>query len=389
MYVFINDLLYNAGFEFSSRLIAYAVLATFGVITCIILRGLIRGFATRVLSQDNVRGVALNIIMQRVSNVVIPVVFIFLTRDLAGRYAFLGVLIEVAFIIVVMLIIFSCIKSVSTVYGTHEVSKTFPIHGIMQVVTVIVSIIGGIVIIATLVGQSPMVLLGSFGAMTAIITLIFKDAILGFMAGILLTTNKMIQIGDWIEIPNHHANGFVIDLSMTTVKVENLDKTITSIPAYTLISDSFINWRGMIDAGARRIKRPLYIDATRVCVCTDEMLARFKEMPLLANHFTQHEGATFTNLGVFRAYVTAYLRAHPLIHQSMTLVVRQLDSGATGIPLEIIAFAKATSGMEFEPIQSDIFDHLYAVINDFGLCLYQNPSGYDIRGIGKNSNAML
>ncbi|MCL2187129.1 MAG: mechanosensitive ion channel family protein [Defluviitaleaceae bacterium] len=381
MYTYIRDILYNAGFDQFSSLITYAVLAVLGVICCAIIRGVIRGIAGRVLSQDTVRGSALTIVMQRVSNIVIPVVFIFLARDLTHRYYFLGVLVDVAFIIVVMLIIFSCIKSLGAVYDAHEVSKAFPIHGILQVVTAIVGIIGGIVIIARLVGQSPMVLLGSLGAMTAIITLIFKDAILGFMAGIILTANKMIQIGDWIELPNHSANGFVIDLTMTTVKVENFDKTITSIPAYTLISDSFINWRGMIEAGARRIMRSLFIDAAMIRICSDEMLERYKKVPLLAAHFAQHEGATFTNIGVFRAYITAYLRNHDLIHQEMMLLVRQLNPTASGIPMEIVAFAKATAAMEFDPIQSDIFDHLYAVISDFDLQVYQSPSGNDIRSI--------
>ena len=381
MYTYINDVLSNAGFAEFSRLITYAVLVVFGLIVCMVVRAFIRLFAKQLVSQETPRGLVVNIIMQRASNIVIPVVFIFLSRDITERYSFLAILVDITFVIVVMLIVFSSIKSVGAVYDTREVAKSFPIHGILQVVTAVVSIIGVIVIIARLIGQNPTVLLGSLGAMTAIITLIFKDAIVGFVAGIMLTINKMIQIGDWIELPNHNANGFVIDLTMTTVKVENFDKTITSVPAYTLISDSFINWRGMIEAGARRIKRPLFIDATMVCLCSEEMLVRYKKIPLLEAHFAQHKGVDFTNIGIFRAYITAYLRNHALIHQEMSLVVRQLDPSANGIPLEIIAFAKATSAMEFEPIQSDIFDHLYAVITNFDLRLYQNPSGNDIRAM--------
>ncbi|MCL2202354.1 MAG: mechanosensitive ion channel [Defluviitaleaceae bacterium] len=385
MYNYISEILRNAGFEDFSSLIAYGVLLVMGVLACFLLRAVIRFFAGRVLKRATQREAALYILVKRASNIVIPVVFIVLARDLTGRYPFLGVLVDVASALVVLFIVFSCIKSVGAIYDNYEVSKTFPIHGILQVVMAATGIIGGIVIVAILIGQSPMVMLGSLGAMTAILTLIFKDAILGFMAGILLTTNKMIIIGDWIEVPNHNANGIVTDLTMTTVTVENFDKTITSIPAYSLISDSFINWRGMIATGARRIKRPFHIDSAMVRTCTGDMLERYKKMPLLKGHFTSMDEAgfdgQFTNLGVFRAYITAYLRSHPQIQQDMTLVVRQLDPGATGIPMEVIAFAKATAMMDFEPIQADIFDHIYAVISEFDLRLYQNPSGNDLREI--------
>jgi miniconductance mechanosensitive channel len=383
MYTYIMDILNNAGVESFTRLIAYAVLAVVGVAGSVALRAIIRVVANAgfKLAKKTPLDMALYTLVKRASNIIIPVVFIFLARELTERYALLGILVEVTFVVVVLFIVFSCIKSLGVVYSTCEISKAFPIHGILQVITVASGVVGGIVIIAILIGQSPAVLLGSLGAMTAITTLIFKDAILGFVAGIQLTTNNMIRIGDWIEVPNHSANGFVIDLTMTTVRVENFDKTITSIPAYTLISESFINWRGMVDTGARRIMRPFHIDACTIRKCTGEMLARYKENTLLGDYFN---GAVpdggYTNLGVFRAYITAYLRRHPQIRQDLQLIVRQLSPGAHGIPMEVIAFAMATTGMEFEPIQADIFDHLYAVIKEFDLRLYQNISGNDLRG---------
>jgi len=413
MYTYVTEILHNAGFDALSSLIAYGVLIVAGIVGCVILRGVIRGVVGRVLARaakKNVRMQALidSLLVKRASNIVMPVVFMLLVRDMTAQYAFLGILAEVAFVLVILLIIFSCLKSVGAIYDSYEVSKTFPIHGILQVIGVAVGLVGSIIIIAILIGQSPVVLLGSLGAMTAVTTLIFRDSILGFIAGIQLTTNDMIRIGDWIELPNHSANGFVTDLNMTTVKVENLDKTITTIPAYTLISDSFINWRGMLDTGARRIKRPILIDAASICMCDDVLLARLSGITLIADYLKERlaeisahnaaagyaagdmiNGRRLTNLGVFRTYITAYLRQHKQIHQEMTLVVRQLDPTDCGIPMEIIAFATATAGVDFEPIQADIFDHLYAVIGVFGLRVFQRPSGNDVRGNTSNdANAM-
>ena len=252
-----------------------------------------------------------------------------------------------------------------------------------------------------LIGKSPLVLLGGISAMTAVLTLVFKDAILGFVAGIQLTSNDMIRIGDWIEMPKYSANGTVTDLSLTTVKVENFDKTVTSIPAYALVSDAFINWRGMESSGARRIKRAIFLDAASVKLCDGGMLARFGKMELLRDYIAEKlreiekynaergcdlsepvNGRRLTNLGTFRAYVTEYLKRNSHIRQDMTLMAHTLPAGSEGIPLEIYCFADTTKWEEYESIQADIFDHLYSVVPRFGLEIYQKPSGNDIRTAG-------
>jgi len=406
MYTTIITILHTLGLEQNSSLIAYAALVAIGFFVCFFLRGMFRWFAARILRRfgedsPRVRVIVDSLLVKRASNIIIPITVILLVRELTERYAFLHTVAEVSFAVAVMLILFSCVKCAGMILDSVELHSNVPVHGILQGIMVIISIVGAIVIIAILIGQSPAVLLGSLGAMMAIITLIFKDTLLGFVAGIQLTTNDMLRIGDWIEMPDQSANGFVIDLSLTTVKVENFDKTITSVPAYNLIVQPFINWRGMLDAGGRRIKRALHIDSAMVRFCDDGMIERFQGFALLREHMEGKladiaeynaaldcdlslaaNGRRLTNIGVFRAYITAYLRQHPGIRQDLTLVVRQLDPGENGIPMEIIAFAAATSAVDFEPIQADIFDHLYAVISEFELSLYQNPSGSDVRRVG-------
>jgi len=258
-------------------------------------------------------------------------------------------------------------------------------------------IIGGVIIISAVVGRSPAALLGSIGAMTAITSIVFKDAILGFVAGIQLTANDMIRIGDVIEMPGRSILGTVTDISLTTVKIQDFDKTIVSVPAYALVSEAFVNRRGMIDAGARRIKRSFNIDATGILLCDEQMIEKFKNIALIKNYILDKledieksnskldcdmsektNGRRMTNIGVFRAYITEYLKNNINLHQDMPLFVRQLEPNEKGIPFEIYAFTKTTELIEYEGIQSDIFDHIYAIISEFNLKLYQNPSSNDI-----------
>ena len=409
MYQFIVDVLQDFGLGEFSRVIAYGVMLILGIVVSLILRAIIRGIADSILKRTNAhvespifQALIDSKLVKRTSNLVIPLMLVWLVEELTEGYVLLARIAEVSFVVIAILIIFSCIKSIDILYSSYESSRNFPIHGILQVATVASSVIGGGIIISLLMGVNPTVLLGSVGAMTAVTTLVFKDAILGFIAGIQLTTNNMIRIGDWIEVPRHSANGFVIDITMTTVKVENFDKTITSIPAYTLVSESFINWRGVLDTGGRRIKRPINIDATMVRICSDEMIEKYKSIALIKDYIeckqsdirnfnneqtcdtTQKANCrSLTNIGTFRAYITAYLRQHPQIRQDLTIIVRQLDPSEKGIALEIIAFANATSAVDYEAIQADIFDHLYAVITEFDLRLFQNPSSNDVRQIVK------
>jgi len=300
-------------------------------------------------------------------------------------------------VIVFLLLASSAISSADDIYRGYEISKIRPIKGILQVVQTFIYIVGGVTVIAIFIGQNPVVLLGGIGALTAVITLVFKDAILGFVAGIQLTANDMIRIGDWIEMPKYAADGTVIDLSLTTVKVQNFDKSVTSVPAYALISDSFINWRGMEKAGARRIKRALYIDVSGIRICDDQMIEKFSKIELIQSYIQNKtreideynqknntdlsvpvNGRHLTNLGVFRIYIVEYLKQRNGIHKQMPIIVRQLESKGEGIPLEIYAYTDTTKWAEYEVIQADIFDHLYSVISEFGLSLYQLPSGNDL-----------
>ncbi len=267
----------------------------------------------------------------------------------------------------------------------------------MQVVKIVVFIIIGIVIIATLLDQSPIILLSSIGALAAVFSFVFKDSILGFIAGIQLTSNDMLRIGDWIEMPKYGADGDVIDITLNTVKVQNWDKTYVTIPAYALISDSFKNWRGMFQFGGRRIKRSIYIDVNSVTFCSDEMIEKLKKVHYLKDYIKDKEmeleaynienkidteqkinGRRMTNIGTFRAYLKSYLANHPGIDQNKIMMVRQLAPGETGIPMEIYAFTRDTAWINYEGVQSDIFDHIYAVAGEFGLRIFQSPSGYDL-----------
>ena len=249
--------------------------------------------------------------------------------------------------------------------------------------------------------RDPMVLLTGLGASAAILMLVFKDSIMGFVSGIQLSANNMLKVGDWITMPKYGADGTVIEVTLNTVKVRNFDNTITTIPPYLLISDSFQNWQGMQESGGRRVKRSINIDMTSVRFCTPEMLEKYRKIQLLANYVDETEkvveeynkehdidnsvlvnGRRQTNLGVFRAYLTNYLRSLPTVNQDMTCMVRQLQPTETGIPLELYFFSANKVWVAYEGIQADVFDHVLAIIPEFGLRVFQNPSGEDLRRIG-------
>ncbi len=301
-------------------------------------------------------------------------------------------------IIVGLMVLSSLLNAINDIYQTYEISRSKPIKGYVQVVNIIVITLGGIIIIANLMGESPFILLSGIGALSAVLMLVFKDSLLGLVAGVQLTANNMVQVGDWIEMPKYGADGDIIDISLNTVKVQNWDKTITTIPSYALISDSFKNWRGMQSSGGRRVKRALFIDTSSITFCTEDMIERFKKIHYLSDHMMHKQqeiagynsinnidkdnpvnGRALTNIGVFRAYISNYLQNHPGINQDMTLMVRQLAPSEHGLPLEIYAFTNDIRWAMYESIQSDIFDHLFAVAPEFGLRLFQNPSGHDLK----------
>lgn len=288
----------------------------------------------------------------------------------------------------------------NTVYSSLPVAKVRPLKGFVQLLQIVVWIVGGVLIVATLLDRSPLILLSGFGAMTAILLLVFKDTILSLVASVQLTAQDMVRVGDWIEMPQFGADGDVIDVQLHTVKVQNWDKTITTIPTHRLISDSFKNWRGMQSTGARRIKRSVLIDVNSIRFQSRQEIDHFKRFALLKDYIAakeaelaayndalEHEVSEavnmrrLTNIGTFRAYAESYLQNHPRIHKGMTLMVRQLGADAHGLPLEIYCFTNTTVWAEYESIQADIFDHLLAIIPEFGLRIYQQPAGSDLANL--------
>ncbi|MCP4261783.1 MAG: mechanosensitive ion channel [Planctomycetes bacterium] len=313
---------------------------------------------------------------------------------------------KIYMVIVGLLVFDSFLNSVVEIYRTFEFSQKKPIRGFVQGAKIILFFLGGIFILAMIMGKSPVIVLGGLGAMMAVFMLIFKDSVLGFVAGIQLSANRMIHIGDWIEMPKYGADGSVIDIALTTVKVQNWDKTIATIPTYALISDSFKNWRGMSESGGRRIKRAIYIDMSSVKFCTEEMLQKFKKFKYISEYtekkveeIKEHNfaagvdeselvnGRHLTNIGTFRAYVAAYLRNHPKIHQDMTFLVRHLEPTPNGLPIQIYVFSNDQVWANYEAIQADIFDHILAVIPKFELRIFQNPTGADLQNLAHPVNA--
>ena len=306
-----------------------------------------------------------------------------------------------------LLVFNSFLNAVVDIYDTFRISRQRPIKGYIQIVKIIVAIAVAIVSVATIMNKSPWFFLSGFGAMTAILLLVFKDTILGLVASVQLSTNDMVRIGDWIEMPKYGADGDVIDVTLLTVKVQNWDKTITTIPAYYLISDSFKNWRGMAESGGRRIKRALYIDMETIKFCTPEMLQRYEKFQILTDYIKSKKmeiaeynkandidtselinGRNLTNVGTFRAYVSAYLRNHPKINNDMTFLIRHLSPGEFGLPIEIYVFSNDQVWANYEAIQADIFDHILAVVPLFDLRVFQRPSGHDIQALAGDSSRL-
>ncbi|MDH3892261.1 MAG: mechanosensitive ion channel family protein [candidate division Zixibacteria bacterium] len=299
-----------------------------------------------------------------------------------------------------LLVINAFLNAAVDIYRSLETSRDRPIKGYVQVAKIIIFVFLGIYVVAILLDSDPTGILTGLGAMTAVLILVFKDSILGFVASMQLSMNDMVRIGDWIEMPKFGADGDVIDVTLHTVKVQNWDKTISTIPAYALISDTFKNWRGMSESGGRRIKRSLNIDVNSIRFCDDSMLHRFEKINLLktylktkrtelTEHNAQHaddpqdliNSRRLTNVGTFRAYMVEYLKNHPKIHQEMTFLVRQLPPGDHGLPIEMYVFSNDQDWVRFEDIQSDIFDHLLAIAPQFGLRIFQRPSGADLHAL--------
>jgi len=294
----------------------------------------------------------------------------------AIKYIDLGLHLYIVFII--LLVTTSFLNAVYHIYGELDVADSKPIKGYLQIAKIIIYIVGGITIVSILIGQSPMALLAGLGAMSAILLLIFKDSILGFVAGVQLSSNKMLNIGDWITMPKYNADGTVLDISLVTVKVQNFDNSVSFIPAYTLVSDTFQNWRGMAEAGGRRMKRSILIDVETIRVPDEPMLQnlRAKKLMIAVGDSTVPK---ITNLGLFRLYILDFLRNVPHLNKDASMMVRTLQPTEFGLPLEIYAFYLPPDWAEFETFQSRLFEHLFAILPEFGLKAFQRPSGSDMQ----------
>ncbi len=360
----------------------------------VILRGL-RRLVQR--TRTNIDDILLRDTTLRRLSIVVPLVIINLSAHLFAPVDDLIRRVSVALIAWFLLLTFgSLLTAANEVYNRLAIAAGRPIKGYVQIVKLIIYIAGGIIIVSVFLGRSPLVLLSGFGAMTAVILLIFRDTILSFVASLQISSNDLVRVGDWIDVPTFGADGDVVDIALHTVTVQNWDKTLTIIPTHKLIDNSFKNWRGMQLSGGRRIKRAIHIDINSIRFCDDAMIERFRHVQILRDYIDRklreleeynrkHDidtnvlvnGRRMTNVGTFRAYVKAYLQNHSRIHQDMTFLVRQLQPDQNGLPIEIYVFTKTTAWADYEAIQADIFDHILAVVPEFDLRVFQSPSGKD------------
>ena len=342
-------------------------------------------------------------VMVHLSRMVAPVViYLFIPIAFAQTdsvtLSFIRRLCYIYIIFSFLLFVNSFLKAAYTVYSEKESMRDRPLKGLLQTLQVSLWSIGLIVVVAELLGKSPLSLLAGLGASAAVLMLVFKDSIMGFVSGVQLSANDMLKVGDWIAMPKYGADGTVIEVTLNTVKVRNWDNTITTIPPYLLVSDSFQNWRGMRESGGRRVKRSINIDMTSVRFCTPLMLEKYRKIDLLKDYIDQTEaevrayneqngidnavwvnGRRQTNLGVFRAYLTAYLKSLPVVNKDLNCMVRHLQPTDHGLPVELYFFSTIKDWIPYEGVQADVFDHVLAIIPEFDLRVFQSPSGADLR----------
>jgi miniconductance mechanosensitive channel len=300
------------------------------------------------------------------------------------------------------LIVDALLRSLNDIYESYESAAERPIKGYIQVFQIIVYLLAVLMMFAILMDKSVTYLLAGLGTLTAVFMLVFKDSLLGLAAGIQMSVNKMVRIGDWITVPSQNTDGVIIEISLNTVKVQNWDNTITTVPSYALVSGSFQNWRGMQESGGRRVKRAILIDQTSIKFCTEEMLEKFRKIDLIRDYVINRQaeieehniqkkintelpvnGRKMTNLGTFRRYIQEYLENHPEVNKELTVMVRHLPPTERGIPLELYFFSQEKRWVFYEAIQADIFDHLLAIVEYFELRVFQEPTGHDMRLMGK------
>ncbi len=309
---------------------------------------------------------------------------------------------QVVTIIAAMVILFRFLNTVRQVLENVQSFKDKPLRSYFQLTKIIIGIILGILMLSIVANKSILYFFSAFGAMTAVVLLVFRDTLLGFIASIQLAANDMIRVGDWVQMDKYGADGDVIEINLTTVKVRNWDKTISTVPTYSFISDSFKNWRGMEETGARRMARSVFINQNSIKFCTEEMIERYKKIHILRDYIEEKQkeiseynqennintdevsnGRRMTNLGTFRAYLLEYINRHPKVSKDLTILVRQLAPTEKGIPIQIYAFCSDIAWVNYEAVQGDIFDHTLAVVNQFHLEIFQSPSGGDFKQLMK------
>lgn len=370
------------------------------VVKYILVRGFYRALRSVVPEPINAK----NMVVTRLANIVpaliissgikwipaLPAAFVTVVQNVAHAFIVLTIALAIA----------AALNTVNDLWQRRPDANMRPIKGYVQVAKLVVYLIATILVIATLIDRSPLILLSGIGAMAAVLMLIFQDTLLSLVASVQITSNDIIRVGDWVEIPQLNADGAVIDIALHTVKVQNWDKTITTIPTKRFITDAFKNWRGMQESGGRRIKRSIFLDQNSVKFLSEEDCARLSRFSILKPYLDSktseidtwntelvEQGVAavnarrMTNIGTFRVYVVEYLRNHPGIHQDMALMVRQMALSAEGLPLELYCFTNIITWVEYEGIQSDIFDHLLAILPEFGLRVFQNPSGADLQNL--------
>lgn len=346
-------------------------------------------------------------IRRKVIKSLVPLPALFFIAEYTEYFKYSGAILDKlasSLIIIVVLIFFgNLLEALNDIYKTLPISRGKSIKGFIQVFMIVLYILGALIMVSIFIDTNPLVLISGLGAMTAVLMLIFKDTILSFVASVRISTSDIIQIGDWLEVPKFEADGDVIDISLYNVQIQNWDKTITNIPTYKLIDDSFKNWRGMQEAGGRRIMRKIILDISTIKFCNDEMIAKYEKINHLKDYIAKKKqelieynktnkiddsvlvnGRRMTNLGTFRAYISSYLKSHPYVHKDLIFLIRQLEPEKDGVPIQIYVFINQTAWVKYEEIQSDIFDHLLAVVPEFGLRVFQNPSSYNFERIAKS-----
>ena len=330
-------------------------------------------------------------VMVRLSHIVVPlIIYLFIPVAFADtNAATVDIIQRICMVLIILSLLFFALSFMGAVYSVYSATGRYrnrPLKGMVQTVQVALWLVGIIVIIGQLTGQEVLSLLGGLGAMSAVLMLVFKDTIMGFVSGVQLSANNMLKVGDWIKMPKYGVDGTVTEVSLTTVKVRNWDNTVATLPPYMLVSEMFENWNAMRESGGRRVKRSINIDMNSVCFCTPEMLEEYRKIDLLKEYMSQEHEDPLTNLGVFRAYLVAWLRNRPVVNTDLHCMVRQLQPTEYGIPLELYFFSRIKDWVPYEGVQSDVFDYVLAVVPRFGLRVFQLPSGEDLQMlIGKKS----